>query len=192
MKALNRYLLIVAASLFAVLLLNFGTDSALAKGPFDRVTINGGKIESSIEVSDPLLMDFFSLSNFPNAGIEQPLVEGDGYLVTRYFMESDGSLTPWDNLRFYPNTTGTGGNIFYEGLVNGSSEYDGKWYLASRAGSSRLRHIITASEQPLAPMKTLLIHFLYIAAALTVIGIIVIFGLTVFKPSRNQTEETPG
>lgn len=192
MKAPKRYVLIAAALLFATVLFKINTESALAKGPFGRVTLSGGKIEGAIEISDPLLMDFFSLSNFPNAGIEQPLVEGDGYLVTRYFLENDGSLTAWDSLRFYPNITDSGGYIFYEGLVNGSSEYDGKWYLASYSGSSRLRRVITASEQPLIPMKTILIHFLYITAALAGIGIIVVIGLTVIHPSQYQTKEMPG
>jgi len=34
---------------------------------------------------------------------------------------------PFDELHYYPYT----GYVFYDGIVNGSSEYDGKWYTAN-------------------------------------------------------------
>ena len=187
MKALRNYVIIVIAFLSLAGLFSFSADFALAKGPFDRVTVSGGQIENAVEVSDPLLMDFFSLSIFHNAGIEQPQVEGEGYLVTRYFKEEDGSFTPWDSLRFYPNKEETGGYVFYEGLVNGSSEYDGKWYLASYSGSSRLRQIINVSERPLPLTKTILTQFLYFAAALAGFAIVVIVGLFILRPTTYQS-----
>lgn len=187
MKALRRYVTIVITFLSIAGLFFFSADFALAKGPFDRVTVSGGQIENTVEVSDPLLMDFFSLSIFHNAGIEQPQVEGEGYLVTRYFKEEDGSFTAWDSLRFYPNNEESGGYVYYEGLVSGSSEYDGNWYLASYNGSSRLRQIISVSEQPLPPTKIISIYFLYLAAALASFTIIIVIGLKVLRPTLYQS-----
>jgi hypothetical protein len=187
MKALKRLMPIVATLLFTAGLLFFSSDLALAKDPFDRITISGGQIENSVEVFEPLLMEFFGISNFPNASIEQPQVEGEGYLVTRYYKENDGSFTAWDSLRFYPNSEEMGGYVYYEGLMNGSSEYDGKWYLASFSGSTRMRQIINATEQPLPPTRTILIQLLYITAALGGLAIIVAFGLFVLRPTLRQS-----
>lgn len=187
MKGIQKSGFILVAFLFITGALFFINGIALAKGPFDKVTVRGGLIENEVEVSDPLLMDFFDLSNFPNARIEQPQVEGEGYLVTRYFKEADGSFTAWDQLRFYPNQEATGGTIYYEGLVNGSSEYDGKWYLASFSGSTRMRQIIQAAEHPLPFVRTLLTHFLYSAAALAGLALIVVTGLKVLSPTINQS-----
>jgi len=187
MKALRRYATIATVFLFLADLFFFSADFTMAKGPFDRVTVSGGLIENEVEVSDPLLMDFFSLSILHNAGIEQPQVEGEGYLVIRYFKDENGSFTAWDSLRFYPSNEESGGYVYYEGLVNGSSEYDGNWYLASYTGSSRLRQIINVSEQPLPPTKTILTQLLYLAAALAGFAIVVTVGLYVLRPTIYQS-----
>lgn len=187
MKVIHRSKLVLVTFLIIFGQLFFASGVAFAKGPFDKVTLSGGSLENEVELSDPLLMAFFDISDFPNASIEQPQVEGEGYLVVRYFEEADGSLTAWDQLRFYPNNEATGGYVYYEGLVNGSSEYDGRWYLASFSGSSRLQRIINAAENPLPLPGTLLIHVLYSIAALAGLALIVVIGLKVLSPTIKQS-----
>jgi hypothetical protein len=43
--------------------------------------------------------------------------------------------TPFDQLHYYPYT----GYVYYDGLVNGSSEYDGKWYAATPSAEEPFR-----------------------------------------------------
>jgi hypothetical protein len=131
---------------FAVLvfsLLLFFAPPVFAKGNFSKIVVSGGSLTSDLVVTDPALMGFFSFSNFPDArtGKPQDINIDDGYIVSRGG-EENGVFEVWDRLAYYPNTDGAGGYIYYEGLVNGSSEYDGKWYIASIAGDVAMRRLL--------------------------------------------------
>jgi hypothetical protein len=56
---------------------------------------------------------------------EAPVNPGIGYEITRYYVEGSRE-SAFDKLHYYPET----GFVYYDGIVNGSSEYDGKWYTA--------------------------------------------------------------
>ena len=107
----------------------------------------GGNLGTEIEVTDTELFGFFSLSEFPTARIDKPEEPGKGFTILRGG-KNQGVFVPFDRLQYYPNLTGSGGFVFYEGLVNdeglisGWSEYDGQWYLASSVGDATLRRIL--------------------------------------------------
>jgi len=49
-------------------------------------------------------------------------------------------------LHYYPQSGGSGGYVYYDGLLNGSSEYDGNWFTASPEGDAAFRSLLTAQE----------------------------------------------
>jgi len=53
------------------------------------------------------------------------------YDITRFAQdESNGRLVPFDRLHFLPNEGEEPGLVYYDGIINGSSEYDKEWYKA--------------------------------------------------------------
>jgi hypothetical protein len=132
-------------ALFAALLFPFAP--ALAKGPPDKVVITGPGLKAPVEIEDREVLETFSFFQFENSErpIEPPEHPGYGYVVTRFVAESQGEYTAWDRLIYLPNPGGSGGVVFYEGLLGEgmSSEFDGGWYLASAAGDAAMREILT-------------------------------------------------
>ena len=110
-----------------VLLLTLLTSgTALAKGGFAFISITGPELKEPIRISDRVFTEgFFAFADFYRDGTEAPADPGMGYEITRYYV--DGSReSAFDKLHYYPDT----GFVYYDGIVNGSSEYDGKWYTA--------------------------------------------------------------
>lgn len=98
---------------------------AFAKGNFAFISIAGPNLTETVRSTDPALTtDFLAFFDFSDR-VDVPKEPGPGYLVTRYYI--DGSHeTPFDQLHYYP----AAGLVYYDGIVNGGSEYDGKWYTA--------------------------------------------------------------
>jgi hypothetical protein len=72
-------------------------------------------------------------------------------------------------MHYYPSNTDTGGYVFYDGLIDGSSEYDGKWYIASTEGDLAFRRILATNNST---QKTLAQSYqipLFFAFSLTII-----------------------
>lgn len=156
--------------------------SVSAKGNFDKVTIQDIGSGREIAVTDPALMGFFAFSDFDNGTRETPKVTGPGYEVMRWAISREDGITyvPVDRLRWYDtsstNTLGRGW-IFYEGLINGSSEYDGKWFTSTRNGDALMENTLfsvqatstsTASTEKAGP-TSIVLGFVGIGAA-TLIG----------------------
>jgi len=100
--------------------------TVLAKGSFAFISITGPDLKEALRISDPTLTeDFFTFADFYRDGTEAPADPGAGYEITRYYVE-DSNESAFDKLHYYPET----GFVYYDGIVNGSSEYDGKWYTA--------------------------------------------------------------
>ena len=78
-----RLTAILWALLFSGIL---GTSSVLAKGPPDKVTIEGPGLKAPIEVTDSKLLMAFSLFHFENIErlVPKPKDAGPGYTITRY------------------------------------------------------------------------------------------------------------
>ena len=101
--------------------------SALAKGPFSYITIKGPDVSGDLSVTDPAMLDYFAFADFSKGGMDAPANPGDEYEVVRSFVDPEtNKVQNWDMLHYYPDT----GYVYYDGLINGSSEYDGKWYQA--------------------------------------------------------------
>ena len=112
--------------LLAILLTIIPSLTVLAKGGFSFVTITGSNLEDTLRSSDiALTEDFFAFADFYRNKTEAPANPGKAYEITRYYVNGN-SERAFDRLHYYPDT----GFVFYDGIVNGSSEYDGKWYMA--------------------------------------------------------------
>lgn len=137
-----------------------------AKGNFDKLVISGDALATTLEVTNPELLGFFSFSDFSKDGIEPPphiIIEA--YKVERGWIEN-GLFVPWDRLHYYPDPAGAGGYIFYDGLINGGSEYDRQWYKASPGSDAALRRLLNlpgaaqAAATPEPVSSTTVIDFL--------------------------------
>ncbi|MBI2332918.1 MAG: hypothetical protein HYU84_12300 [Chloroflexi bacterium] len=131
---------------YFVLLLALGilvpTMFVFAKGEFDYIAIKGPGITGEIDVTDPALtQDFFAFADFTKGEIAAPADAGQGYQIVRVYVEFTDSKPkdlPFDQLHYYPYT----GYVYYDGLVDGSSEYDGKWYAANPSAEKPFRSVL--------------------------------------------------
>jgi hypothetical protein len=115
----------IAAGLALILTL-FTSMTVLAKGSFAFISITGPDLKEAVRVSDlALTEDFFTFADFYRDRVEAPTDPGIGYEITRYYVDGKRELA-FDKLHYYPDT----GFVYYDGFVNGSSEYDGEWYSA--------------------------------------------------------------
>lgn len=126
---------------------------ASAKGRFSTVVIMAlGTGELRI-VSDPDLEGFTALADFTNGSKDATnpgSAYADSYEVTRIGEGEEGRLFAIDRLRYVPPGSKEHGYILYEGLINGSSEYDGKWFPTTLAGDEVMKRILSSS--PSAPL----------------------------------------
>ena len=98
----------------------------LAKGGYAFITITGPDLKETVRTSDAALTeDFFAFADFYRDRVEAPADAGAGYEITRYYLDG-GREIAFDRLHYYP----AAGVVYYDGIVNGSSEYDRKWYAA--------------------------------------------------------------
>lgn len=101
--------------------------TAFAKGGFTFISIAGPGLKEAIRVTDlALTEDFFTFANFYEDRIEAPAHPGEGYEITRYYVDGKREII-FDRLHYYPET----GFVYYDGIENGESEYDGEWYIAN-------------------------------------------------------------
>jgi len=116
----------------------------LAKGNFDYLEVRGPGLTGGVQITNPALtQDFFVFADFSKGSVNPPTDPGEGYEVVRVHVVTENSKatpTPFDLLYYYPYT----GYVYYQGLVNGSSEYDSKWYVANPEANGPFR---TALEQ---------------------------------------------
>ena len=110
----------------ALLLGLFTSITVFAKGSFAFIQVTGRDLKDAVRLSDPTVTaDYFAFADFFQALAKAPENPGNGYEITRYYVEGNQE-SAFDTLHYYPDI----GYVYYDGLVNGSSEYDGKWYLA--------------------------------------------------------------
>jgi len=110
----------------AFMLTLFTSITVLAKGGFSFISITSPDLKEPVCISDRALAeDVFTFADFYRDGTEAPADPGIGYEITRYYVNGNQE-SAFDKLHYYPDT----GFVYYDGIVNGSSEYDGKWYTA--------------------------------------------------------------
>jgi len=131
----------------------------LAKGEFDYITIKGPGITGEINVTNPALsQDFFAFADFSHGEIDPPADPGQGYEVVRVYVVNNKDQ-PFDQLHYYPYT----GYVYYDGLVDGSSEYDRKWYMANPSAEEPFRAVLAERARltwiPFAVLVVVLVGF---------------------------------
>jgi len=122
--------------------------TVFAKGNFSFITITGPDLKEPIRSTDPALTtDFFAFADFTQSLTAAPANPDVGYEITRYYIDS-GNESAFDQLHYYPDT----GFVYFDGLVGGSSEYDGKWYTAEsgikKAFTNALSAAMVTKPQP--------------------------------------------
>lgn len=130
-------------TLGALALLIIVRDAAMAKGPADKVTINGTELTEEIEVAAAEALQALSIGQLEDfkSPIAAPSEVGPGYEVTRYYKDG-ANFIAIDHVRYHPDPAGGRGYVFYIGLVNGWSQYDGKWFRATAQGEQALQRIL--------------------------------------------------
>lgn len=119
----TRFQIALASALLAAMIVSI---SASAKGGFAFITITGANLKETVRAADgELTHDFFAFADFSRSRSDVPADPGLGYEITRYYIDNNHEVA-FDKLHYYPDT----GFVFYDGMVSGSSEYDGKWYVA--------------------------------------------------------------
>ncbi len=127
--------------IFAICLL-IPSLEVIAEGNFDYITVKGPGITEDITITDPALTsDYFAFADFSQGAIDPPSNPGEGYEIVRLYLESKESKpnpVAFDLLYYFPYT----GYVYYDGIVNGSSEYDGKWYPANPSANEPFRTVL--------------------------------------------------
>lgn len=131
----------------------------LAKGSFDYVEVKGPGITGNIVITNPTLTeDFFAFADFSAGSIPAPSDAGQGYEIIRVYLVNEKDQ-PFDVLHYYPYT----GYVYYDGIVNGESEYDGKWYAANPAADEPFRAALAERARltwiPFAALIVILVVF---------------------------------
>jgi hypothetical protein len=123
--------------------------TAFAKGGFSFISITGPDLKEAVRATDlALTNDYFAFADFYQNRTDAPANPGTGYEVTRYYVVNSREEA-FDRLHYYPET----GFVFYDGLVNGSSEYDGKWYSARPEIKTAFEAVLPGAIQPAASSK---------------------------------------
>ena len=138
---------IATGFVLAVLLITFTT--TFAKGGFDFITITGPNLKQAVRVTDTsLTTDFFAFANFYEDKTKAPEDPGEGYEITRHY-EQGVSDVIFDRLHYYPDS----GFVFYDGIENGDSEYDGEWYTANPETKPAFETALSVQTGPAAAEK---------------------------------------
>jgi hypothetical protein len=108
-------------------LLALSTTAALAKGKFAFISVAGGSLNSEIRLYDAAVtLDWFVFADLGGGRVPAPAsTPQGGYEITRYYIDGRRAVA-FDHLHYYPQA----GLVYYDGIVNGWSDYDGKWYQA--------------------------------------------------------------
>ena len=136
-------LALVLAALVALALPGF----ASAKGPASRIVIVGPGLDGELElVDDSVLLGALSMAALEDfmRPAEPPAHPTPGFELTRYFETNTGQYMPFDQVVYHPAPDGEPGLVHYLGIVNGSSEYDGRWFHIQPSGERMLRDVLSA------------------------------------------------
>jgi hypothetical protein len=134
-----------------------------------EVVITGPALTSGYDLST-----FGSFASFPDR-TPAPVRSGPSYEVSR-----DG----WDHLRYYPGVGDAPGVVYYEGLFNGSSEYDHQWFTVTAAQDAALRQVL--ANQGFTPARAV-----QQLLPITIIGLAVFSLIPLLAALRSRTRLTP-
>ena len=117
--------------------------SALAKGPFTRIEVSGPGLGDSIQITDAESIEFLGMEGLMlyRESIPEPDVMAPSYQIVRF-----GGDQAFDELRYHPSARGGRGYVYYEGIVDGASEFDRKWFRANVCGETVLLNRIAGGR----------------------------------------------
>lgn len=142
----SRIRIATGSALIAILITSM---TAFAKGGFDFITITGPNLKQAVLVTDlSLTTDFFTFANFYEDRTNAPEDPGEGYEITRHY-EQGVSDVIFDRLHYYPES----GFVYYDGIENGDSEYDGEWYTAKPEIKPAFEAVLSTQTGPAAPVE---------------------------------------
>jgi WD40 repeat protein len=135
------------------------TGVTAAKGPSNRITITGPGLTEPIEITDTNILIPLSFVTFENNFENVPKAPtnlGEGYELTRYCADERGNYMAFDHEHYFPDPRGGRGYVFYDGIINGSSTYDGRWFRVNvdseKVLQSVLQHVVvspTTTPEPI-------------------------------------------
>lgn len=138
-----------AALGLALVLLLVHTATAFAKGNFAFLSISGKNMKVEVRTADRnLTTDWFAFADFSVGSIPAPASPPEGgFVITRYYMDG-ATADPFDQLLYFP----VAGLVYYHGLLDGISDYDGKWYAAKPQIKKVFANALAAELQRYAPV----------------------------------------
>ena len=141
----------IRIALGLALLLTLATSViSFAKGNFSFLVITGADLQNAICITDPALTtNWFAFADLSQGNTQKPSRPGIGYEITRYYLDREGQHA-FDALHYYPDT----GFVYYDGIVGGWSDYDGKWYTANPKIKAIFANALTDSTGCAAPIVT--------------------------------------
>ena len=159
---------------------------AFAKGGFSFISINRPGLETEIRSTDPTLTeDFFAFADLYKNKTTAPENPGVGYEITRYYIEGKREI-PFDSLHYYPET----GFVYYDGIAGGgSSEYDGKWYLAKPEVKASFESAMALPASSVAQTRTnplLPVSSSWLAGTLALLAVLAVALTLAFRFRRSR------
>ena len=120
-----------------------------AKGGFSFITISGPTLKEEVRATDAALTaDFFAFADFYRDKATAPTNPGVGYEIARAYIDGNREFV-FDRLHYYRET----GYVFYDGIENGSSEYDGEWYIARNEVKAPFESALASQPAQVVPLQ---------------------------------------
>jgi hypothetical protein len=134
------------ALLLVGILIGVGMQAVMAKEFADKVVISGAGLPHDIEITgDICTLRALSYGNLEDPTMRvsgAPEVEGEGYLITRYWQTFDG-YQPLDQVRFYRDPRGGRGYVYDMGMVDGSeSAVEGEWFRPNALSQFMMEYLL--------------------------------------------------
>ncbi len=129
-----------------LLLVGVAVQTALAKGPPQHVRIDGPGLADPLEITEPGELEALGMASLEDffSSVPDPGALARVYLLTRSYQDGD-RMVPFDQVLYAPGPPGDRGYVYYVGIINGWSEYDGKWFRATRIGTQAIEGLLAAA-----------------------------------------------
>lgn len=138
-----RFARLAALVLFLLLLPGTGVT---AKGPLARITVDGPGLAAAIEITDANLLSVLGMAEMMDlfVTVDAPVDAGTAYALQRFYHDDRRNIdVPFDSVRYYPHAGDGLAYVYYVGIHNGSSEYDGRWFAVTSEGDSAMRRVLS-------------------------------------------------
>lgn len=128
--------------------------AAFAKGRSQVIGVNMPGATETIWSKDPVVLEHLSMAMLEDFSQEvdfsRPVSLGPAVEINRYYQANE-QATPvqFDRVIYFRDVRGGVGYVYYYGLVNGWSEYDGHWFRARPEAERVLWEFLEEAGYPL-------------------------------------------